>query len=177
MPEGPRRGTTPRGGQGAPSPGATSVAQLLEPDESSSCAFWSLAAATTHLLYGVPFWPATCFLLRVLQAVVGLGRLVATLAIAVTPWLKGVPFWPATCFLLWPWQFLPYALAFVSALALGPGGVSAVGVCVTAGWLPARGWSPCGLPGGGSPAARPGPTSRARPQVVVAMRDVIRICP
>src|SRR5947207_8724681 len=101
------------------------------------CSFWSLAAATTQRLYGVPFWPATCFLLSALQAVVGLALPVATLAIAVTHWLKGVPFWPATCFLLSFWQFLPYALAFVSALALGPGGVSAAGVCVTAGLLPA----------------------------------------
>ena len=97
---------------------------MLEPAgvSSCSCCLRSLAAATTHLLYGVPFWPATCFLLSVLQAVVGLVWLVATLAIAVTHWLKGVPFWPATCFLLWPWQCLPYALAFVSALALGPEG-------------------------------------------------------
>jgi hypothetical protein len=61
---------------------------------------WSLVAATTQRLYGVPFWPATCFLLNVLHAVVGLALPVATLAIAVTHWLKGVPFCPATCLLL-----------------------------------------------------------------------------
>ena len=85
----------------------------------------------------MPFWPATCFLLSVLHAVVGFALPVATLASAVTHWLKGVPFCPATCFLLWSWHFLPYALAFAAALALGPGGVSAVGVVVTAGWVPA----------------------------------------
>jgi hypothetical protein len=67
----------------------------------------------------------------------GLAFPVATLASAVTHLLKGVPFCPATCFLLWPWHFLPYALAFVAALALGPGGASAVGVAATAGWDPA----------------------------------------
>ena len=115
-------------------------------------------------------------LLSGLQAVVGLVWLVATLAIAVTHWLKGVPFWPATCFLLWPWQFLPWALAFASALALGPGGVSAVGVCVVAGPLP-PGSDRRSAAGRRVAGGQAGATSRARPQVVVAMRDVIRICP
>src|SRR3954462_9958141 len=98
---------TPEGGRERHHPVRPPWLSCSTPDESSSCCFCSLAAATTHLLYGVPFWPATCFLLRLLQAVVGLVWLVATLAIAVTHWLKGVPFWPATCFLLWPWQCLP----------------------------------------------------------------------
>ena len=102
------------------------MGQVLEPAGSSSCcSFWSLAAATTHWLYGVPFWPATCFLLRVLHAVVGFAFPVATLASAVTHWLNGVPFCPATCFLLSRWHFVPYAFALAAALALGPGGVSA----------------------------------------------------
>ena len=52
----------------------------------------SFAAAVTHLLYGVPVWPGTCFLLSFAQARAGLPvSPVASLAIAVTHWLNGVP--------------------------------------------------------------------------------------
>ena len=68
----------------------------------------SFAAATTHRLKGVPFWPLTCFLLRPLHARAGLSSLpMATFAMAVTRRLKAVPLWPLTCLLLWPWQRLP----------------------------------------------------------------------
>jgi hypothetical protein len=50
------------------------------------------AAATTHWLNGVPFIPATCFLLRPLHACPGDFALpVASFAIAVTHCEKGVP--------------------------------------------------------------------------------------
>src|SRR6185312_8027390 len=85
------------------------------------CAF-SFAAAETHWLYGVPCWPATCFLLSFAHALAGLSvALVASLAIAVTHWLNGVPCWPATCFLLSLLQKTPYAFAFAGSVACGPG--------------------------------------------------------
>ena len=82
----------------------------------------SLAPADTHLEKGVPFWPATRFLLSSLHAVRGLFVVpLASFAIAVTHLENGVPFCPSTCFLLWSWQYLPYALAFAGRLAVGPG--------------------------------------------------------
>ena len=107
----PRWVTAPEGGRERRHRSGPLPAQRLVPaGASSSCCFRSLAAATTQRLYGVPFWPATCFLLAPCRPSSGCLP-VATLAIAVTHRLKGVPFWPVTCFLLWPWHCLPYALA------------------------------------------------------------------
>src|SRR6186713_1915305 len=92
------------------------------------CSLRSFAASTTQRENGVPFSPFTCFLLRSLQAWRGVrSSLVAAFAIAVTHTLKGVPFTPFTCFLLSPLQCTPYAFAFSGSVALGPGGVGAVG--------------------------------------------------
>ena len=106
---------------------------------------FSLAAAFTHALCGVPFWPATFFLLTPLQAWPGLfASPVASFAMAVTHWLNGVPFWPLTCFFEAPAQATPYALALSACFALGPGvGAGVVAGVVAAGVVPSL---PCPLP-------------------------------
>src|SRR5437016_2660951 len=77
------------------------------------------AAATTHWLKGVPFMPATCFLLMPLHAWPGDFALPeATLFIAVTHCEKGVPLSPARCVLLSLLHSLPNALAFGGELCL-----------------------------------------------------------
>ena len=76
---------------------------LVEP-----CCALSLAAAATQSLNGVPFWPATCFLLSLSQAARAVVfELLARWAMSLTQLEKGVPCWPATCFLVSLWQYLP----------------------------------------------------------------------
>ena len=71
----------------------------------------SFAAATTQRLNGVPWVPATCLRLSVLQARDGLLVVPwAILAIAVTQRENGVPFSPATCLRLILAQYLPVRL-------------------------------------------------------------------
>ena len=61
----------------------------------------SVAPPETQTLYGVPAFPATCFLLSDAQADLGEELVpVARLAIAVTHLLNGVPGVPATWVLL-----------------------------------------------------------------------------